>query len=99
MFAEPLSNAISALNKLNSPVGIEALVLGSGASGLMFSQLLKVSGASKVVLAANKGTKMDIAKKHGMADEYIEIDRENPDADWEAMKKKYRYGFNVVVIF
>jgi D-arabinitol dehydrogenase (NADP+) len=42
---------------------------------LMLSQLLKLNGASKVVIAANKGIKMDIAKELQAADVYIELDR------------------------
>jgi D-arabinitol dehydrogenase (NADP+) len=94
---EPLSNAIHGLDKINAPVGVEALVIGSGPSGLMFAQLLKIAGASKVVLAANKGKKLDLAKEHKMADEFVEIDRENPVGDWESLKKRYSYGFDVVV--
>ena len=41
----------------------------------MLSQLLKLNGASKVVIAANKGIKMDIAKDLEAADVYIELDR------------------------
>jgi D-arabinitol dehydrogenase (NADP+) len=44
-------------------------------SSLMLSQLLKLNGASKVVIAANKGIKMDIAKDLEAGDEYIELDR------------------------
>jgi D-arabinitol dehydrogenase (NADP+) len=43
----------------------------------MLSQLLKLNGASKVVVAANKGIKMDIAKDLEAADVYIELDRWN----------------------
>lgn len=46
---------------------------------LMLAQLLKLNGASKVVIAANKGVKMDIAKDMGVADVYIELDRSHPD--------------------
>ena len=42
---------------------------------LMLSQLLKLNGASKVVIAANKGIKVDIAKDLEAADEYVELDR------------------------
>lgn len=42
---------------------------------MMLSQLLKLNGASKVVIAANKGIKMDIAKNIEAADVYIELDR------------------------
>jgi D-arabinitol dehydrogenase (NADP+) len=42
---------------------------------LMLSQLLKMNGASKVVIAANKGIKMDIAKDIEAGDVYVELDR------------------------
>lgn len=42
---------------------------------LMLGQLLKLNGASKVVIAANKGIKMDIAKDLEAGDVYIELDR------------------------
>lgn len=94
---EPASCAIHGLDKLNPPVGIEVLLLGAGPTGLILAQLLKLNGASKVVIAANKGMKMDIAKKLNAADVYIELDRKNPEAQWAQLKKDYKYGFDVVV--
>jgi len=69
----------------------------SFATGLIFSQLLKLNGASRVVVAAHKGIKIDIAKELDAADEYIEIDRENPDAQWQKLKDDNPYGFDIVV--
>ncbi|TFK49412.1 GroES-like protein [Heliocybe sulcata] len=94
---EPAACAIHGLDKLNPPVGIEVLMLGAGPTGLMLAQLLKLNGASKVVLAANKGIKTEIAKDLDCADEYVELDRQNPGAQWEQLKKDYPYGFDVVV--
>lgn len=85
------------MDKLDAPVGVEALIIGSGPTGLILAQLLKLNGAMRVVIAANKGIKMDIAKQLEAGDEYIELDRENPDAQWEELKKKNPYGFDVVV--
>jgi D-arabinitol dehydrogenase (NADP+) len=95
--AEPLSCAIHGLDVLNPSVGIEVLLLGAGPTGLMLSQLLKLNGASKVVIAANKGIKMDIAKDLEAGDEYIELDRQNPRPQWDQIKVDYPYGFDVVV--
>lgn len=94
---EPAACAIHGLDKLRPPVGIEVLMLGAGPTGLIFAQLLKQNGAHTVVLAANKGTKMDLAKKLNAADVYIELDRKNPDAQWAQIKHDYPYGFDVVV--
>ncbi|KAG2105167.1 hypothetical protein BD769DRAFT_1676101 [Suillus cothurnatus] len=89
--------AIHGLDKLNPPVGIEVLLLGAGPTGLILAQLLKLNGASRVVIAANKGIKMDIARQLEAGDEYIELDRQNPDAQWQKLKDDNPYGFDVVV--
>ena len=94
---EPAACAIHGLDKLNPPVGIEVLLLGAGPTGLILAQLLKLNGASRVVIAANKGIKMDIAKKLNAADEYIELDRKAPEAQWQKLKDDNPYGFDVVV--
>ncbi|KAG1902339.1 chaperonin 10-like protein [Suillus fuscotomentosus] len=94
---EPAACAIHGLDKLNPPVGIEVLLLGAGPTGLILAQLLKLNGASRVVIAANKGIKMDIARELDAGDEYIELDRQNPDAQWQKLKEDNPYGFDVVV--
>ena len=94
---EPAACAIHGLDKLNPPVGIEVLLLGAGPTGLILAQLLKLNGASRVVIAANKGIKMDIAKKINAADEYIELDRKAPESQWKKLKEDNPYGFDVVV--
>ncbi|KAF5318865.1 hypothetical protein D9619_010707 [Psilocybe cf. subviscida] len=94
---EPASCAIHGLDKLSPPVGFEALVLGAGPTGLILAQLLKLNGASKVVIAANKGIKTEIARQLDAGDEYIELDRVDPSAQWRKMKEDYKHGFDVVV--
>lgn len=85
------------MDKLDTAVGVEALIIGSGPTGLILAQLLKLNGAMRVVVAANKGIKMDIAKQLEAGDEYVELDRDNPSAQWEELKQKNPYGFDVVV--
>jgi len=94
---EPAACAIHGLDKLNPQVGIEVLLMGAGPTGLILAQLLKQNGASRVVIAANKGIKMDIAKQLNAADEYIELDRQNPEGQWAKLKQDNPYGFDVVV--
>lgn len=94
---EPAACAIHGLDKLNPPVGIDVLLLGAGPTGLILAQLLKLNGAHKVVIAANKGIKMDIAKQLNAGDEYIELDRQQPGPQWEQLKRDNPYGFDVVV--
>ncbi|KAF7349313.1 Zinc-binding dehydrogenase [Mycena sanguinolenta] len=94
---EPAACAVHGADRLDLPVGAEVLILGAGPTGLILSQLLKLNGASKVVIAANKGIKTEIARKLDAADVYIEIDRNSPDAQWAQLKKDYPYGFDAVV--
>lgn len=65
--------------------------------GLILSQLLKLNGASQVVIAANKGIKTQVAKDIHASDVVIELDRENPDPQWDQIKKDYPFGFDIVV--
>jgi len=95
--AEPLACAIHGVDVIQPKVGSEVLLLGAGPTGLMLSQLLKLNGASKVVIAANKGIKMDIAKNIEAADVYIELDRQNPKPQWDKLKEDHPFGFDVVV--
>lgn len=85
------------MDKLNPKVGIEALIIGAGPTGLILAQLLKLNGASRVVVAANKGIKTEVAQHLKAGDEYVELDRENPSAQWEKLKQDNPYGFDVVV--
>ncbi|PBK70908.1 GroES-like protein [Armillaria solidipes] len=94
---EPAACAIHGLDKLAPPVGVEVLLLGAGPTGLILAQLLKLNGASRIVIAANKGIKMDIAKSLDAGDEYIELDRQHPEAQWKKLKDDNPYGFDVVV--
>lgn len=94
---EPAACAVHGMDKLNPPVGVEVLLLGAGPTGLILCQLLKLNGAHKVVLGANKGIKMDLAKKMNVADEYIEFDRQDPDSQWKKLKEDNPYGFDIVV--
>ncbi|KAH0834798.1 chaperonin 10-like protein [Lanmaoa asiatica] len=94
---EPAACAIHGLDKLSPPVGVEVLLLGAGPTGLILAQLLKLNGAARIVIAANKGIKMDIAKQLEAADEYIELDRQNPEPQWAKLKADNPYGFDIVV--
>ncbi|RXW20185.1 hypothetical protein EST38_g5671 [Candolleomyces aberdarensis] len=94
---EPTSCAIHGMDRLSPPVGADALIMGAGPTGLILAQLLKLNGASHVVLAANKGVKTEIARNLNVADVYFELDRENSAAQWEEIKQKYPKGFDVVI--
>lgn len=97
VLTEPMACAIHAIDRLKPSAGIEALVIGAGPAGLILAQLLKLNGASRVVLAANKGIKTNVARQIDAGDEYVELDRENPDEQWEKLRKDNLRGFDVVV--
>lgn len=94
---EAAACAVHGLDRIRPDVGSTVLVIGSGATGLCLAQLLRANGAQHLVLASNKGPKMDLAKSLDCADEYLELDRANPGPQWEDLKKRYPYGFEIVV--
>ncbi|KAK1226869.1 hypothetical protein PQX77_010173, partial [Marasmius sp. AFHP31] len=94
---EPASCAVHTVQQLALPTDSEALIIGAGPSGILISQILKCTGVKRVVLASNKGVKMDVAKKVGAADEYFEIDRDHPDEDWKRLGSENPRGFRGVI--
>ncbi|KAH6909636.1 zinc-binding dehydrogenase [Coprinopsis sp. MPI-PUGE-AT-0042] len=94
---EPTSCAVHGMDRLSPPVGVEALILGSGPTGLILAQLLRLNGASHITLAANKGIKTQIARDLGVADDYYELDREDSSSQWKEIKEKHPRGFDVVI--
>lgn len=78
-------------------MGSTVLMFGAGPTGLVLAQLLRQNGGCKVVLAAPGGLKMDLAKKLDAADIYIELSRDNPEAQFQQIKDEYKYGFDIVV--
>lgn len=93
---EPASCAVHGMDKLQMPFGANVLLIGAGPTGLILAQLMRLGGASKVTIAANKGIKMDLARQLNAGDEYIDLDRSNPEAQWAQLKKDNPYGFDVV---
>ena len=94
---EPASCAAQGLEKIAPKMGSSVLMFGAGPTGLVLSQLLKQNGVCHVVVAAPKGLKMDLAKKLEAADVYIELSRDNPETQFEQIKKDNPYGFDIVV--
>jgi len=67
-FAEPLSCAINGINNARIEKGDDVLVLGSGPTGLLLTQLAKISGAAKVVSTAKRAERLEMAAKLGATD-------------------------------
>ena len=52
---------------------------------------------SKTWIEVSGSGPRDIAKQLNAGDEYIELDRQDPEPQWEQLKKDNPYGFDVVV--
>jgi D-arabinitol dehydrogenase (NADP+) len=59
--------------------------------------MLRQNGGCQVTVAAPKGLKMDLAKKLGAGDKYVELSRENPEVQFQTLKDENPYGFDIVV--
>lgn len=94
---EPASCAAHGLDKIAPKMGSSVLIFGAGPTGLVLAQLLRQNGGCRVVVAAPGGLKMDLAKKLGAGDEYIELSRQDASAQYAKIKADNPYGFDVVV--
>ncbi|RLE79903.1 MAG: alcohol dehydrogenase, partial [Thermoprotei archaeon] len=61
---EPLAVAVHAVKRANH-IGNNVLVLGSGTIGLLLAQVLKIYGASEVIVTDIKDWKLNLAKEFG----------------------------------
>lgn len=66
-------------------------MFGSGPTGLDLAQLLRMNGGCHVVFAAPNGLKMELAKKLGAGDVYVELSRKDPSSQFEKLKKGNPY--------
>ncbi|KAI9738506.1 MAG: hypothetical protein M1818_005403 [Claussenomyces sp. TS43310] len=94
---EPASCAAHGLEKIAPKLGSSVLMFGAGPTGLVLSQLLRQNGGCHVVVAAPGGLKMELAKKLGAGDEYVELSRTNPELQFQKLKEENPYGFDIVV--
>jgi D-arabinitol dehydrogenase (NADP+) len=97
MLFEAASCAVHGLDMILPQVGSSVLLIGSGATGLFLAQLLRGNGGQHLVLASHEGRKMELARKLGVADEYVELPRGDQEEQWRGLKERYPYGFDVVV--
>ncbi|KAF4768719.1 hypothetical protein HAV15_002139 [Penicillium sp. str.  len=94
---EPASCAAHGLDKIAPKMGSSVLIFGAGPTGLVLAQMLRQNGGCNVVVVAPGGLKMDLAQKLGAGDKYIELSREAPQAQFDALKAENPYGFDIVV--
>lgn len=94
--AEPTACAVHGADVLALRPGSDVLVFGAGPTGLILAQLLRASGAARVVVAAPTASKLKLARRLGI-DETVQIDRGDPDAAEDALRALAPKGFDAVV--
>lgn len=90
-FIANLGTIVHALRKAQLQPGMEVLVFGTGANGLILAELSKKAGASKVVVTGRTRSRLLVAKNMAI-DETVVAD-ENQDRE---LKRISPLGFDVV---
>jgi len=89
--AEPLACVVYGIRRSGIKPGEKALVFGAGAIGLLLMSLLKISGASQVVMVDISTKKLDFAKSLGASEVVL-----NDDHLEKNLKSIAPFGFDVV---
>jgi threonine 3-dehydrogenase len=92
---EPLGVAVHAIERVGIQSGDVVLVMGSGPIGIFAQQIAKASGASTVIAAELKQFRLDLAKKIGSADVYVNPEKE--DVVKRTMELTHGRGADVVI--
>ena len=95
VLAEPAACATHGVTLVDARPGCDALVIGSGPTGLILAQLLKHNGAARVTVAAPTRFKLDVARSLGV-DRVLEIPKEQ-DAARDLLRAAAPDGYDVVV--
>jgi len=74
---EPLACAFYGIKNMQIELGQFCVVFGGGAIGLMMVQLIKSSGASKVVLVETVDYRLELGKELGADETFNVVDRES----------------------
>ena len=74
---EPFGVAVHGIERTGIEPGDTVLVMGSGPIGIFAQQVAKASGASMVIAAELKQFRLDLAKRIGSADVYVNTEKED----------------------
>jgi D-arabinitol dehydrogenase (NADP+) len=96
VLTEPLACALHGMDVLDPPIGANALVLGAGPTGLLLAQLLRMSGAAAVTVAAPTASKLEVANGLGI-EHVVQLVRGDPAAAVPALRAIAPRGFDVVI--
>ena len=93
VLAEPLACIVNSLNKFKISAGDYCVVLGAGPIGLMYVELLKASGAAKIVVSECIDIRKEAAEKLGA----IIVDPRRESLAGAVMEKTNGAGADVVI--
>jgi D-arabinitol dehydrogenase (NADP+) len=96
VFAEPTACAMHGVDMLGLSAASDVLIFGAGPTGLILSQLVRMAGAARVTVAAPTPSKLALAKRFG-ANHTVVVDRTNPAAAIEELRKLAPRGFDAVI--
>lgn len=96
VLAEPVSCAIHALDVLALTPGSDVLLLGSGPSGLILTQLLRSGGAGRLTVAASTEFKLELASAYGADETALTRLTADPDSA-SALHGLAPEGYDVVI--
>ena len=96
VFTEPAACALHGLETLRPQPGSTALVLGSGATGLLLAQLLATGGVAHVTVASPSRHQLDRAETLGI-DSTVLIERDLPNESLRRLYEQSEGGYDNVV--
>ena len=73
---EPLSVALHSVRKAKLEAGHSVFITGAGAIGLLCARVARISGASSVLMVDVDATRLEFAKRNGIADNIYRIPME-----------------------
>lgn len=96
VFAEPLACAVHGMDVLSLQPEADVALVGSGPTALLLAQLMRHSGAARIVVAGPSPSKLELAKAFGV-DDVILVDNETPARTARLLRELAPDGFDVAV--